>query len=55
MTWFFGAADVTKYFGYTYGYQRCRDYAAAQGKTAAELVCVSANDVLGGLGASCPL
>ena len=48
-TWFDGNADVTKHFGYTYGYQLCRTYAQNSGTSAAELVDVDANEVLGTL------
>ena len=44
--WFFGADGITFSFGYTYGYQVCRAYADATGKSAAELIGVSSRQVL---------
>jgi uncharacterized protein YjaZ len=44
--WFFGAKDVTKHFGYTYGYRLCKKYSISVGKGASELLEVSAKDVL---------
>lgn len=44
--WFFGADGITFSFGYTYGYQVCRAYADATGKSAAELIGVSSREVL---------
>ena len=46
--WFFGADGVTKAFGYTYGYRLCKSYALAVGKSATELLGVSAKEVLDG-------
>jgi uncharacterized protein YjaZ len=48
--WFFGADDVTRSFGYTYGYQICRSYALSVKATAANLVLVPTDDVLAGAG-----
>ena len=48
--WFFGSGDVARHFGYAYGYALCRDYAAATGATAAELVDVPTLEVLVGAG-----
>ena len=44
--WFFGTSDVTKHFGYTYGYQLCKSYAVAVKQSASELLAVSAREVL---------
>ena len=44
--WFFGAEGITKAFGYTYGYRMCKNYALAVGKSASELLGVSAKEVL---------
>lgn len=44
--WFFGASDITKHFGYTYGYQLCKSYAVAVRQSASELLGVSAREVL---------
>jgi uncharacterized protein YjaZ len=44
--WFFGAKDVTKHFGYTYGYRLCKNYSMYVEKGASELLDVSSKDVL---------
>lgn len=44
--WFFGAEGVTFSFGYTYGYQLCRNYAISAGKSASELIGVASREVL---------
>ena len=44
--WFFGAEGVTKHLGYTYGYRLCKKYSLAVGKSASELLGVSAKEVL---------
>ncbi len=44
--WFFGADGITFSFGYAYGYQVCRAYANATGKSASELIGVSSREVL---------
>ena len=44
--WFFGAEGITKHFGYTYGYRLCKKYSLAVGKSASELLGVSAKEVL---------
>ena len=44
--WFFGAEGIERWFGYTYGYQLAKNYSKKVGKTAAELVAVSANLLL---------
>jgi len=44
--WFFGAEGITKAFGYTYGYRLCKKYSLAAGKSASELLGVSAKEVL---------
>jgi len=44
--WFFGAEDVTSWFGYAYGYQLCRNYAISNGKRASELIEVASREVL---------
>jgi uncharacterized protein YjaZ len=44
--WFFGAKKIDKWFGYSYGYKLCKDYSTKIGKTAAELVNVSAQEIL---------
>lgn len=44
--WFFGSEDITKWFGYTFGYQICTDYATSVGMRASELVEVPTGEVL---------
>jgi len=44
--WFFGSGDIVRWFGYTYGYDACKNYSIKTSKTAAELVNVSAKDIL---------
>jgi uncharacterized protein YjaZ len=44
--WFFGADDIQRWFGYTYGYQLCKAYSNKTGKTAAELVNTNASEML---------
>ena len=44
--WFFGAGEVTRHFGYTYGYNLCKKYSLDVGKSASELIGVSAKEVL---------
>jgi len=44
--WFFGSGDIVRWFGYTYGYDVCKNYSIKTSKTAAELVNVSAKDIL---------
>ena len=44
--WFFGRGDITRWFGYTYGYRLCKKYADAKKKTAAELVDVKSEKIL---------
>lgn len=44
--WFFGADGITRLFGYTLGYQICREYAKSTGKLASELVDVPTDEVL---------
>lgn len=36
--WFFGAKEIQRWFGYTYGYQLCKAYSVKTGKSAAQLV-----------------
>lgn len=44
--WFFGAESVTRMFGYTFGYQICKIYAASTGMRASDLVDVPVLKVL---------
>jgi uncharacterized protein YjaZ len=44
--WFFGAKDVTRHFGYTYGYLLCKNYSMHVEKSASQLLEVSSEDVL---------
>ncbi len=44
--WFFGSSDIARWFGYTYGYNICKDYAAKIGKSAAQLVNIDAQKIL---------
>jgi uncharacterized protein YjaZ len=44
--WFFGSGKITRWFGYTYGYQLCKQYANAKGLTGAQLVRVPASEIL---------
>ena len=44
--WFFGAEDITKWFGYTFGYRMCNNYATSVGMRASELVKVPTREVL---------
>jgi uncharacterized protein YjaZ len=46
--WFFGSKAVSRWFGYTYGYQLCKDYAEKHHTTAREMVNVSASTILKG-------
>lgn len=43
--WFFHAADIPLWFGYTVGYQWARSYATATSTTASELVHTPAQDI----------
>ena len=36
--WFFGTKEISRWFVYTYGYEKCKEYALAHNKTASELV-----------------
>lgn len=36
--WFYGSDDIVRWFGYTYGYRICREYADKNNLTAAEMV-----------------
>ena len=45
--WFFGSGDIVRWFGYSYGYDACKKYSIETKKTAAQLVGVSAKDILG--------
>lgn len=44
--WFFGAEDIIKWFGYTFGYRLCSNYANSVGMRASELVDVPTREVL---------
>jgi len=44
--WFFGSSDVSRFFGYAYGYQICRTYSRRVGRSAAELVEVSTAEII---------
>jgi len=44
--WFFGAEDITKWFGYAFGYQICAAYAGSTKRSAADLAAVSSREVL---------
>lgn len=44
--WFFGSGKITRWFGYTYGYQICKEYATATGLSAAEMTHLPAADLL---------
>jgi uncharacterized protein YjaZ len=44
--WFFGSKDIARWFGYSYGYQLCRDYSTKTGKKASELVSIPAQKIL---------
>lgn len=44
--WFFGSEDITKWFGYAFGYQICGTYAKSAQGSASGLVGVPAREVL---------
>lgn len=44
--WFFGSEKIERWFGYTYGYKLCSEYAELNKKTASELVNIKANQIL---------
>ena len=44
--WFFGAGDLPRWFGYSYGYRRVKEYARRKGRTAAELVTTPSIEIL---------
>lgn len=44
--WFFGTEEISKWFGYAFGYQICETYAKSTMRSAADLVCVSTRNVL---------
>jgi uncharacterized protein YjaZ len=44
---FFGSAEVPRWFGYAYGYQRCRTFSHATGQSASDLVNAPSSQVLG--------
>ena len=45
--WFFGNGSLECWFGYTLGYQLCKDYSKRTGKSAAQLVHTDAAEILG--------
>jgi len=44
--WFFGTNEITRWFGYTYGYQLCKAYAVKTGKKASQLIHIDAQRML---------
>lgn len=44
--WFFGSKNVSRWFGYTYGYRLCKRYADKHKTTAHEMVHLPAKDIL---------
>lgn len=48
--WFFGADEISRWFGYAFGYQICRMYAESSSRSAADLINVSTSDVLEAIG-----
>lgn len=44
--WFFGSEDITRWFGYAFGYQICATYAKSTMQRAADLAGVSTREVL---------
>jgi uncharacterized protein YjaZ len=45
--WFFGSSNITKWFGYTFGYNLCEAYSKKVGKKAAELVDIDPSLIIG--------
>lgn len=45
--WFFGTGDIKRWFGYAYGYQICKEYAAKKGLDATQFLDISADAVWG--------
>lgn len=48
--WFFGTDEISRWFGYSFGYQICEAYAKSTMRSAADLVGVSTSNVLDAAG-----
>jgi uncharacterized protein YjaZ len=48
--WFFGSKKIDRWFGYSFGYELCKEYSSKIGKKASKLVNVSALEVLNSSG-----
>jgi uncharacterized protein YjaZ len=44
--WFFGTGKIKRWFGYTYGYELCKRYSLNTGLSSADLLHVSASEIL---------
>jgi uncharacterized protein YjaZ len=44
--WFYGSEDITRWFGYTYGYQLCKRYAEQTNTNAAEMLNIDPSLIL---------
>ena len=44
--WFFGNNGIPRWFGYAYGYQLVKDYGLKHHKSAAEMINISAQEIL---------
>jgi uncharacterized protein YjaZ len=46
--WFFGSSDITRWFGYAYGYRLAKAYSLASGRPASQLVMTSTGEIVTG-------
>lgn len=44
--WFFGSKNINNWFGYTYGYQICKEYSSKHGLSSIDLINVNAKQIL---------
>ena len=44
--WFFGSEDITRWFGYAFGYEICATYAKSARQSAADLVGAPTREIL---------
>lgn len=45
--WFFGTKNIPRWFGYTYGYQLCKEYAVKHKTNSKDMINQSAKEILG--------
>lgn len=44
--WFFGTGKITRWFGYTHGYELCKRYSVEKGLSSVDLLHVAASEIL---------